>query len=464
MIERLKSIPARLFVAGGVLLAAVTSLPAALPQENVLPDVDLTAPPASGEIARLIGELSDDSFAQRERATRRLCAIGGPAVEALRAAADGRDAERSLRAAEVLDRIDEVLFSGLDVSLTLSRDHIAWDESVHLRVTFRNPGHFPARLPIDVESISAVQLVRSDRATAEERNDAAQVGLMMDLADYLIVRGESGRRVDLMVNDITDDPAVEEAVRRRADGSNVMYTLRPGEHITLEVSALNRGWARFPLLDAGAYVFSFEYSHPWDDPVLRQAQVGRVVSNEARLKVTRPAPEAISRTTHEASLTVTRVEGSLAAFLTNHRDVSVFVNLNFGTGLPFAEGVWMYESDSQRREIAVVAATAASWKDFSLSRLIEVAPGGRIELTRLDNKELARRLEVIGERPSREEETVSFRYVNLCNRLWQRKQDSFRSPEAVPPDETPTVIRQPWPMRILTGTFTSHALTAAEQD
>ena len=49
------------------------------------------APPNTDDINQLIRQLGSPEFAEREAATRRLQAIGEPAVEALRKATEGSD-------------------------------------------------------------------------------------------------------------------------------------------------------------------------------------------------------------------------------------------------------------------------------------------------------------------------------------------------------------------------------------
>src|SRR5438445_7438663 len=65
-------------------------------------------PPAAdgpGEIARLVKQLGDNDFEQREAAGRRLLEIGEPALDARRAAHAARDAEVRGRAADLIDAI-----------------------------------------------------------------------------------------------------------------------------------------------------------------------------------------------------------------------------------------------------------------------------------------------------------------------------------------------------------------------
>jgi hypothetical protein len=69
--------------------------------------VPAAGPPADGaRIARLVGQLGSSSFAQRQEAARALDAVGGPALEALRAAQRNPDPEVRRRARDLVRRIE----------------------------------------------------------------------------------------------------------------------------------------------------------------------------------------------------------------------------------------------------------------------------------------------------------------------------------------------------------------------
>ena len=70
------------------------------------------APPADGEIAKLVLQLGDADFGTREAASRRLGEIGKPALDALKEAADGADAEIRTRAAALVRRIEKRALPG----------------------------------------------------------------------------------------------------------------------------------------------------------------------------------------------------------------------------------------------------------------------------------------------------------------------------------------------------------------
>jgi WD40 repeat protein len=75
-----------------------------------LPLLALRAAPDADEIARLVKQLGDDDFARREGASKRLAAIGEPALGALQKAANSDDAEVRRRAAELVAGLESQLY------------------------------------------------------------------------------------------------------------------------------------------------------------------------------------------------------------------------------------------------------------------------------------------------------------------------------------------------------------------
>jgi len=127
------------------------------------------------------------------------------------------------------------------------------------------------------------------------------------------------------------------------------------------------------LLNRGEYRAVAEYVPLWEDQVLREAQIGRVVSNKVTLVVTRGAPPTISRDSREASVKLDRRGPLLVAMLTNLTDQPMFVNKNFGPAAPFALGHWVYTLDDSIRELPVLPPEQIKWESFSRS-LIEKVP------------------------------------------------------------------------------------------
>lgn len=409
----------------------------------------LTAPATDTDIAALVSDLSDPSYERRTYATRRLCAIGMPATEKLRAAAAGGDAETALRAKAVLSLLNNLMFSGVRVRLSFSKSKIAWDQSVDLNVTLTNRAKHPARVPFEIDP--------AKRTAADD--DAQQVGSMLDIADVVRVRGPDGREVDLTVDDISADSQVVAAVQSRLNGGPVS-TLDPGQQVTITVTAFNRGWARYPLLDTGVYTVVMDYTPEWEDDVLAAQRVGRVASNAAAITISRGAPATVSRSGAEASLAIERDEAFIATRLTNRTDQAMLVNKNFGRSPPFADGHWVYELDGTRQEVPLIAKSAVSWHDFKAALLVEVGPGQSIELARIHLNELRQALGNAGAALEGRRWTVHFSYVNLCSRQWQVRQGSALLGNS----KAPAIFQVPLPRHILSTAHTSNRLTAPTMD
>src|SRR5262245_62080223 len=97
------------------------------------------------EINALVTQLSDPSYAKRVGATRRLCAIGAPATEALTGAASGKDMETALRAKKILQALHNLWFSGVDVRLECSQQTFEWDHPIEIRLIMENRSNYPAQ-------------------------------------------------------------------------------------------------------------------------------------------------------------------------------------------------------------------------------------------------------------------------------------------------------------------------------
>lgn len=383
-------------------------------------DPSLAAPATEETIDELVKALSDPVYQRRTYAARRLAAIGMPAAQRLRAAVRKADAETALRAQRILAALDKRFLAGVEVRLQFSHSAIAWETPTNLSLTISNPTPYPSRIPFDIRAPQQSGDAEAPREAAMiDEDHARQVGDMLDLADLIQVRDAEGQLIDVAVDETGDDPAVDNAVRERSSGNGPEYTLQPGERITLTARNFNRGWARYPLLDAGVYTVVFDFVPDWDDPVLAAERIGRIVSNQATLTVTEAAPEAVSRKGAKAMIALRRDGSFLTVSLTNRSDLPAYVNTNFGATLPFAEGVWVYEEDGVRREVRVDQKPTSSWRDFEAERLRRVSPGDAVELARVDVADLQRALEEVGVNLQGKAASVHFRYMNLCDRHWQ---------------------------------------------
>lgn len=436
---------------GGRLHTSVATLLALLLWESVAVHAcaDRPAPDLpSNDIAALIRDLSDRSYEVRTVATRRLCAIGAPAREMLEAAASGPDTEASIRAKRVLKIVGQLYFSGVDVSLSFVPPEAPWDSPVELRLTFTNQGQHPALVPFALGQMD------------NSNKDARQVGNMLDAAEWLHVRSPQGQEIDLRVDDITSDPAVNAEVQQRLKAGSSSI-LQSGQAAVLTVPAFNRGWARYPLIEQGEYSVSLRYDPTWEDEDLKAQGIGRVVSNSAKLTILSSAPPAVSRTGAEATLTLS-VEGPiLIARLTNRSDQVLHVNKNYGRGMPFAEGSWVYSFGDAFHEISASAKPSVHWTDFDTSLLVAVPPGETLEMAATEVGTLRQAFERAGADLSGGRWTVFFAYSNSCDRQWQMHEG--QNPVDADGQRAPKVLPNPLPRRILSSRHVSNSLVAPEK-
>ncbi len=410
-------------------------------------EISLTAPTTHEEIAALVDSLSHPSYEKRTFATRRLCAIGTPARKKLQSAADGDDMETVLRARAILAVLDRLMFAGVEVKLGFARSKVVWDEPADLLVTMINRSEYPARVPFELDTATRQRL----------SDDARQVGDMLDLADLVHVQSAGALELELTVDDITDDPEVVAAVQDRLNGGPTGI-LVPGQQVTVTAQAFNRGWARYRLLDKGTYTVRLDYTPGWNDEVLITERVGRVVSNEATITVTRSAPDSVSRAGLQASLTLERRDKDLVALLSNHSDQAQLINEGFGPSPPFAEGRWVWEVDGAREEVRQGAKPTASWHDFDPALLVDLPAGDSLELARIDLGDLRRKLEGVGADLSDARGSLHFGYANACNRQWQVQQ----GPALVGNPNAPPLFRSILPRRILSTRLTSQRLAGSD--
>ncbi|MBI1826681.1 MAG: hypothetical protein HYR83_09895 [Planctomycetes bacterium] len=407
-------------------------------------------------IEQLVHDLGDPSYARRNEAMRELCAIGAAAIPSLKTASTSNDPEVAMRSAKLLEAFEQVLFSGVQVSLEFSAAIIDWETPVELRATFVNKSKFPARLPFALPQDS-----RPERTA-----DARQVADMLDLSEWLQVRTPGGRELELRVDDIAEDADVQAVVQARL-GAGPSSTLAPGESTIIVARAFNRGWARYAMLDGGEYTVEFEYTPQWQDAQLLANHVGQVKSAPARLRINAAAPMTISREGADADLTLERAGEMLEARFVNHSDRPVHINLNFGPSTPFADGRWLVESDSMRREIPSISKLSPTWSDFEAAKLIEVRAGESVPIAKISVDDLRSAVQPAGDlnplaqdAAHRNDASAAFTYSNLCDRQWQARQEpAIRSDPMYP-----KVLRDPLPLRLLSTRQTSNRISLAKGD
>ncbi len=400
---------------------------------------------SEAEIAALASRLSDPVYEKRIGATRRLCAIGPPAMEALKRIARADDMEAALRARKVIQALERLLFAGVEVRLESDRTSFGWDEPIELRIVLENKSRFPARVPFGIGT---------DRSVADS-SDARQVASMVDASEWLRVKNSRGRDIELRVDEISDDFSVLQVIQERLTGGPISE-LAPGERAIVFVGSFNRGWARYPLLDEDTYVVTFGYVPEWTDPVLTEEKIGEVRSNTLLLHVAKGAPETVSRSGAQADLAVRRDHGDLVASITNRTDQSILVNTNYGVAAPFAEIQWVYERNGRRTAINAAPALGRNWSDFDPGRFLDLAAGATLELARIQPAELSRAVQQAGEDIDPGAGSVAVGYFNLCDRQWQLREQ----PNLDKDESAPEVLRKLLPRNLLSARLISQSLRA----
>lgn len=403
-------------------------------------------PEIQADVASLVEQLSDPSYDRRMAATRKLCAAGQPALPSLRRVAEGSDREAALRARKIIQALERILFAGVEVRLESDRNSLGWDEPAQVRLIFENKSRFPARLPFPASS----------GQSEGDSGDARQVGMMIDASDWLLVTNSAGREVELRVDDIADDPEVLRVVQERLQGGPVTE-LTPGDRMVIVLDQFNRGWARYPMLDAGEYRVTMRYVPEWSDPVLAEQKIGEVRSNELMLRVERGAPETVSRAGAKAEVAVRRENDEFVATITNRNDQSILVNTNYGVSAPFAEILWVYERDGRRETMSAASSTGRTWSDFDTVRFRKVDAGSSLELARIGVADLATRMGDAGKGVQAGEGLIAFSYFNLCDKNWQIREQANLDRDA----ETPAALRSPLPRQLLSTRLTSSSVRLA---
>ena len=411
-----------------ILLACALALPASCPARGAEP----TSAPGTADAAALVQQLGDRSFPVRAEASRRLCALGAAARPALEPAARSSDPEIALRARALLEVIDQLLFAGCKLELAVSKPRIRWEEPVNLTLAVSNVSTFPATLPFEP----------SAPATQPAEADGAQVAALLDLADLIEITGPEGTPVPLYVDPPAGDPAVEAAVRSRAD-AEVSGRLEPGRSLRVAAPRFNRGWARYPLLRAGVYRITIVYAPDWDDEEFTRAGIGGVRSNTVEVEVTEGAPAAVTGAGAAPALVLVRDGEEVVARIENRQDLPIVLNLNLaGSGPPAAALRWIVYIGDDWQEVAPQSGPAER-TEFTRDRLIELPPGGGRELGRAGLAALRAKARLKDGEPL----FVRLVYTNLADRAWQRRQK-----------DVPAELREPLPARLLLTTLSSEPL------
>ncbi|MGB0716007.1 MAG: hypothetical protein ACPGXK_09015 [Phycisphaerae bacterium] len=399
------------------------------------------------QIDSLIKALSSKDFAEREAATLELCKAHGEARPALERVTADADAELAFRAKQILKLFDQLWFNGAEVSLAFDKSKVAWNEAVHLEVVISNPSPYPVRLPF--------ARPRARGGGAQPIDRAEQVGRILDFADWLLIERWDGKRwvnagIELTVDYAQGDTDIARLVESRANHNWPGSKLASKGTESLRLPSVNRGWARYKLLDKARYRFRLDFIPFWSEPSLEQARVGRVISNWAELEITKGAPETVARNGVPAAILLSRdSEGAILAALVNRYDHPQLINMNMGEKVPFANGRWLLHLDDQHT--ATLRSRPLPTDDisrFEASRIIRVEPGESVVLGRLpqsvvDAELKKRRLDGSFE--------LTFSYRNLLDRHWQSQfgESLLGHPHA------PDMLKEWLPSRMLVTSLTA---------
>ena len=89
-----------------------------------------------------------------------------------------------------------------------------------------------------------------------------------------------------------------------------------------------------------------------------------------------------------------------------------------------------------------------------------MAAGAEADLTRFNRTDLRKRFSLLGCDLFEQDAVLYFTYSNLCDRAWQMRQEGV----ALEAKDTPQVLREPLPRRILTGWHPSNRLRSQTAD
>ncbi|MCC7293185.1 MAG: hypothetical protein IT449_14085 [Phycisphaerales bacterium] len=409
-----------------------------------------TAQPAHAEVAAWIEKLAAPKYQDRIEATRRLCQMGPVAREALRAACKSESFELSTRAQQLVAVLDRQFFAGVRVTLTASKPSVAWDEPLSVVIELENTSAYEARVPLELGAAPA-----ADSTTV---TDLQQATAMVDAGDFLEVADGAGQPVALRLDDINEEPAINAMISARASAGPVQL-LKPGEKASFVLAQFNRGWARFPLLTAGEATIRFSYVPEWPEDEtfgeFNRQRIGEVSSAPIRVRVTRGAPETLSRSGRMAEIKVEASGDEYIAKILCLYDKPIQLNVQYGATLPFAQFHWMLSAGEEDRTIPGAEQSRSRLTDFAASGFSLLQPGESLELGRV---KAARVREVCAAppNPSTQPWRLTASYINLCSRAWQLDQQRRSAEEwkTMPPQ-----LQSPLPSRIFAGQLRTEAIT-----
>lgn len=374
-------------------LAGPTSAPASRP-----------ALPSNQEIRRTIGQLNHPSPSKRRAAIRQLAEWGPIAFEELKHAATASNIEVALSARDLLEELKSAILVGAEIRLQLSREQIGWKDPVSLTVIARNSTAGEVRVP---------WAVPASRPAGAVVSDADQVAAMMDAADFLVVSTPEGLPVTMRVEPIERNSEVYEAVDLRARGTPPSHTIPPGTEARLVIADFNRGWARYPMLEAGPYTISFSYQPQWKEESWTQSGFGMVKAGPVGIEIDPGAPEEILTGSNVFEMHVRREGKMFQAEIVSTWDLPQSINLNLNGPLStHAKMEWSITPARQDNAEPIELQPMEEGGDFVASELRQIAPAEKKVISRMPVANVEARIrEAVGDKPVKF--VVRARYVHL---------------------------------------------------
>lgn len=397
--------------------------------------------PTAAEIRAAVRLLSHPAPARRRAAIRQLAEWGPAAFPELRRVAKSADFEAAISARDLLKELEPAILIGARVRLEVKPARVRWDEPITLTVHAANPTAERILVPWPADG--------GGSATQPAEGDARQVAAMMDAADFLVVKGPDGEPLDIRVDPIEREPAIYEAVNQRAGDDPPVHPVPAGRSDQLQITAFNRGWARYPMLAAGRYQIAFAYQPKWKDKSWVEDAFGLVVSDPVTVEITDSAPETLRKADTALSLKLKEEGESLIAEMENTWDRRVSVNLNLGgeheTHARLEWRVTRQSGDSEEEPIRwEPEPTDAA---FQAKLIRQLKPGERLVIGRAPADVLRKRAR---EAAADGEWEVAVRYVNLPSppQLRERLADKNLSVEITSDLFAGSVTSEPLPLKL----------------
>lgn len=398
------------------------------------------------EARSLIRQLGNRSYRLRVEAQRKLIALGPVVIDELNAAADKEGGEIAIRAREIVTGLSRQLLAGVKVTLEGPVTSIRWNEPAPLTVVMKNESAHVARVPF----------FPADLDPARPSVASQQAAHLIDLADFLVVTGPDDRPLDLYVNDIKEMPALNDAVNARLE-TEAVRTLGPGETLRVELPAMNRGWARYRLLERGSYRVKLKYVPAWTDEALRTAGVGVVTSNRITVRVKKSAPESIRRASRPIRAGLTRLGDQLVVDLISTSDMLLHVNTLVGQKLGrSAVLTWVVRAGDKTIEIKSPAVVDAASKPIDKT-LLPLKPAEQLRVASIPVAKLLSEPAIQSLEPGTTF-TVEARYLNQFSRSMITDTPKAIRDRVLPPGRSPDEYAASLPAPVFTGMLATNQI------